>query len=103
MRFFFLIQKQMLDTPSILTPPSVLHGAEMALVLSFNGNDNGLISVARHGARPSQFVPPPITDDGTSHQGTREGLGLIQQMESKQCLHQFYKDSAFKNTLAILW
>lgn len=29
----------------------------MALMLSFNGDDNGLIYVALHVAKPSQFVP----------------------------------------------
>ena len=64
------------------SPSSTLHRIEMALVLSFTSNNNGLIYVALCVARPVQLAPHHITDDGTSHR-TGQRLGLIQQMESK--------------------
>lgn len=89
----------------VLSPSSSnLPGVKMALMLSFNGNDNGLIYVALHVAKPSQFVPlstllmmAHLTIILVS------GWDWFNRWSPKQCLYQFYKNSAFKNTLAILW
>lgn len=99
--YSFRFRKQMLGT---FPPSSTLHRVEMALVLSFNDNNNGL-NLCGTACCQAISVCTPSTSPMTAHLTTIlvSGWDRFNRWSPKQCLHKFYKNSGFNNTLAILW
>lgn len=99
--YSFRFRKQMLGT---FPPSSTSHRVEMALVLSFNDNNNGL-NLCGTACCQAISVCTPSTSPMTAHLTTIlvSGWDRFNRWSPKQCLHKFYKNSGFNNTLAILW